>query len=313
MNPPKLINAGRRPIAVLLIAIAVAQGMAAAGSAEAIRMLLDAPAQSVLMPILIVATLALTAGAAVMGERWIGERLAQSFVSDTREMLFDAVIRQGTSGREARWLTPLVSDLAALRNWAARGPVRLITASLAGIAATVWFAIAWPQFVAALLPMVAGLGVIVVTSRHLTCVIARQRLARGALTRFLIRRVRAEVTGVTSPKGHGRKALAERSAQLCENAEQRAFVAGCMEAVAVASGGLSGLALVLAALGEPSPEKSGLIAGLALIAFIATRLLELARAIHAHAGGKVALRRIATLLRDPDPLRTPNSCPKQNP
>jgi ABC-type multidrug transport system fused ATPase/permease subunit len=306
MIPPKLISAQRRPVAVLLIAIAVAQGVAAAGSAEAVRMVMDAGPESLLMPALTVAALTLTAGAAVMAERWIGERLAQSFVSDTREMLFDAVIRQGTSGREARWLTPLVTDLAALRNWAARGPVRLITAALAGIAAAIWFAVAWPQFVEALLPMMAGLCVIVLTSRHLTCVIARQRLARGALTRFLIRRVRAEVTGATSPKGHGRKGLAERSAELCGNAERRAFVAGCMEAVAVASGGLSGLALVLSALSAPSPDKSSLIAGLALLAFIATRLLELARAIHAHAGGKVALRRIATLLGEPAPSRTSN-------
>lgn len=299
MKPPSLVAPQRRAVVAVLLVVALIQGVAAAGSAEAIRIAIGARADAMLMPALVIAAMAMTAGVAVLGERWVGERLAQSYVIDTRRCLFDAVIAQGSSGREARWLTPLVSDLAALRNWAARGPVRLVTASLAGSAATIWFLIAWPRHGVALVPMGIGLVLIMLGTRQLTHVIAEQRRERGALTSFLIRRVRAEVSARISPRGHGRNGLALRSARLGLKAERRAFVVGIMEATAVTAGALSALALVVAAVDSSSVDKGALIAGLALIAFIATRLLEIARALHAHVGGKVAQRRIARLLGDP--------------
>lgn len=297
MTPPRLIEANRRPVAALLLLLALAQGAAAAGSAEAVRLAIDADAATIAGPAAIVAALAIVAGLAVLGERWTGERLAQSFVSDTRRILFEAVIAQGTSGKEARWLTPLVSDLAALRNWAARGPIRLFTATLAGQAAAVWFAISWPQFGMALLPIAIGLAIVLGLTRRLTAAIADQRAARGALTRFLIRRVRLEVGGHVSPRGHGRNALADRSAKLGLCAERRAFMAGSMEAVAVSAGGIAALTMIAVAT-RADADGSTLVAGLALIAFIATRLLEFARALHAHIGGEVALRRISRLVSD---------------
>lgn len=298
MTPPSLIAPRRRLVVIALLTVALVQGVSAAGSAEAVRLTIAATGDAARKPALIVAGLAIAAGLAVLGERWIGERLAQSYVIDTRKCLFEAVIAQGSAGREARWLTPMVSDLAALRNWAARGPVRLVTATLAGSAASAWFALAWPGQALALLPIAAGLGFILIAARRLDRVIAAQRSQRGALTRFLIRRVRAEIAGDVSPHGHGRKGLALKSAELGRASEQRALQVGVMEAIAVITGALSALILVIIAMNAAAVDKSALIAGLALIGFIATRLLEVARALHAHVGGQVARRRVATLLRN---------------
>jgi hypothetical protein len=69
-----------------------------------------------------------------------------------------------------------------------------------------------------------------------------------------------------------------------------------MDAVAMSAGAIAALALVLLAGPAGEAGQSAMVAGLALIAFMSTRLLEVARALHAHVGGEVALRRLERLL-----------------
>lgn len=299
MNTPRLIEGSRRNVAALLVAVALGQGLAAAAGADAIRRTIETVPGPAPGPALMVAGLGLAAGLATLGERWVGERLAQSYVNDARRQLFEALIASGRSSREGRWLTPFVSDLAALRNWAARGPVRLATASLSTVAASLWFATAWPALSAALLPFALCLVAMAAAMPALRGAIASQRTVRGALTRFLIRRVRAEVAGICSPRGHGRKGLAERASELSRLAERRAAVAGVLEAAAVLAGALSALAVVVLVQLRPEQGQGALIGGLALAGFIASRFLEISRALHAHVGGRIALLRLGQLLSGP--------------
>jgi hypothetical protein len=194
----RLLSRARRPAAGGLVAVALGQAAAAAGTAEALRLAMETPAHKILAPASVAVLLAGATALAVLGERWIGERLAQSFVADARRALFESVIAS-PGRREARWITSFVGDLAALRNWAARGPVRLATASLAGLAAACWFAYGWPREAAALLPLVTGAGAMLLCCGHLAGVIEAQRRERGSLTRFLIRRLRAEIGSRVSP------------------------------------------------------------------------------------------------------------------
>lgn len=294
MSAPGLLAGHRRVMAAGLALLALGQAVLAVMFAEALDALLGSGQWFAIPMPLVAAALALAASLVLLGERWAGEAFAQSFVIDCREALFCAVVRNAGEGREARWLTGLVNDMAALRNYALRGTVRLWTSVVSGTAAAVWMLASMPQQRLAMLPILIGAALIVVLLRPLSGAIASQRNQRGKLNRFLIRRVRAEMAGIASRKGHGFRNLAQISDVLAARSVRRAEVAGAMDAIATLAGLAAALLIVLQWSGS---GRGGEIAGsLTLIAFISARLLETARALHARTGGQIALLRLARLL-----------------
>jgi ABC-type multidrug transport system fused ATPase/permease subunit len=262
--------------------------------AEALDALLGGQSWFGLPMVMVAAVLAVGAATLLLGESWAGESFAQSFVIDCREALFRAVVRNAGEGREARWLTGLVNDMAALRNYALRGTVRLWTSALAGSAAAGWMLLSMPVQRMALLPLALCTIALAVLLRPLSTTIASQRNQRGKLNRFLIRRVRAETTGQTSRKGHGFGNLADLSSVLGARSVRRAAIAGLMTSLALAAGLAAALIIVLR--WSPAAQGSGIARSLTLTAFIAARLQESARALHARSGGQIALLRLARLL-----------------
>lgn len=295
MSTPRLLARKRLHLAAALAVVALAQAGLAAAFAEAISTLVGEAATAEGQGGFPAATLALGIGAAMMAERVTAERFAQSFVTDCREQIFEAVIRNRGTGGEARWLTALVGDLTALRNYAVRGSVKLWTSMLAGIAASLWFLQAAPTMAPALLPFLAGVILIFGTTWLLQRQIARQRDARGRLNRFLIRRVRIELAGAPCPRGHGRKRLSALTDTLRSRIERRALIFGAMELLAALAGGLA--AVLLVTHQGKTTATATLVGQISLIGFIASRLLETARALHAQAGGRIALERLSGLLR----------------
>ena len=291
---PRLIARDRRASAAQLAILALAQaGLAAAFAGEIGALAAASPAAAALIaPI----AMAIAAGGALAMERYVAERFAQSFVIDCRAALFDSVIRHRGEGGDARWLTGLVGDMTALRNYAMRGSVKLVTAALSGCAALLWLMIGYPAFALAAVPLLVALALLVPVARLLSGTIARQRKERGRLTRFLIRRVRIEMSGQPTPNGHGRRNLASLSGTLAAKAIERASLVGGMEAVALTAGMASSLALILAGGGQ---DAGTLLAGFAIIGFAATRLLEAVRALHARIGGTVSLLRLQALIDRP--------------
>jgi hypothetical protein len=290
---PPLLAGKRRGLAALLAVLALGEAVLTVLFAAALDRLLAAdhpPALSLLAA----GGCAAMIGAALLLQRWVGEDFAQGFVADCRAAIFEEVTcHPGTEG-DARWLTVLLNDMAALRNYALRGTVRLWTSVLAASAAALWVGLTMPQLRPALLPLLMGAGAIMLLVWPLSRAITGQRQARGRLNRFLVRRVRAELSGNVSPKGHGFGKLATLSHSLAQASVRRARRAGTMDAVAA----LAGLAAALAAVWE---LRSGIgaasIAGsLTLLGFIAARLLDSARALHARAGGRIALARLERLL-----------------
>ena len=191
------------------------------------------------------ALFAILAGLAIVAERAMAERLAQSLVHDMRTALFEGVISHGRGTTEERWLTPLVGDLTALRNWAARGVVRVWTSGLAVVGGSLWFALAWRDSIAALIPFAAAIVLLPLLVGRLNATVSAQRVARGQLNRFLIRRVRAETAGLVHRGRHGRKCLNTRSLALTGWARRRANWAATIEAAMLVAGGLSALLLVI--------------------------------------------------------------------
>lgn len=315
---PRLLAPTRQAAAGSLAAIALAQALAAVVFAEAIDALLAGRQWFGLPMVLTLALLAIAGAVALLAERWIGERFAQSFVIDCRAALFGAAITVAgaidhtkpakraaakANAREARWLSGLINDLTALRNYALRGTVRLWTSALSGTAAAVWVLFANPDQRIAMLPLVLGACAIAGTLPTLADIIGQQRTARGQLNRFLIRRMRAEMTGQTSPRGHGFKRMASLSDKLGQLSVRRATIAGAMDGIAVLAGGLAAVIVVLGTL--PRGAGSQIAGTLTLVAFISARLLESARALHARTGGQIALTRFTRLIgQEPTPSPT---------
>ncbi len=298
MTPPKLLAKERRYLGLLLALVAIAQAAFAAAFADAISAMVGQTNVNATVALI----LATAFGVAMLAERWIAERFAQSFVLECRVEIFESVIRNRGEGHEARWLTSLVGDLTAIRNYAVRGSVKLWTSMLAGIVASAWFISSSPTMAIALLPILIGFALVIGTTFLLRRVISEQRNTRGRLNRFLIRRVRIEMAGAPSPRGHGRLRLVELSGGLRGKVERRALIFGTMELLAGVAGGVATVLLITKQVDLNA--TAALVGQISLIGFISTRLLETARALHARAGGRIALDRLANLLaRDPATAR----------
>lgn len=294
---PRLLSGSRMKLAVLLAALALGEALLAVLMAETIDRLLSGGTLLALPALPVAAGLAGLAGLALLTERWVGERFAQSFVIDCRAALFKAVTRHRGEGKDARWLTGLVNDMAALRNYALRGTVRLWTSALSAGGAIVWVALTMPCERTALLPLAAGTGCMILLARPLARAIDSQRSQRGRMNRFFVRRVRIEMAGKPVTNGHGFRTLASLSDELGRLSVRRAIVAGAMTAVIALAGLLATLMIAVTALA--SGNGAGIAGSLTLIAFISTRLMETSRALHARIGGGIALARLAQKLARP--------------
>lgn len=298
MNRPRLLAGRRRGLFAALVATGLAQAGLAAMTAGLIgrAVVADALAPPVAAGLTAAAVLA---GSAGLAERWLGERLAQDYVLETRQLLFTAAVPAIGLVEEARLLMPFVGDLAAVRNWAARGPAALVASCVGVVAGAALLVIRAPALAPGLAPLLAAGLLLALLYRRLAGRIADQRRVRARLTRFVMRRLRPP--GVPEQlaerrrlrRADGRR-LAARAAASARMAVRRATLVGVMEAIVLAAGG--GAALAILAVSGTTGQAS-LIAALGLAGFVAARLLDAARALHAQAGGRVALAQIALRLR----------------
>lgn len=286
---PRLLAGRRRHLAALLALIAVGEALLAVLFAGALdRLMTPAGAAPGTLPA--AGSIALAAAAALLLQRWLGEAFAQGFVTDCRGALYHAVTRHHGEDGDARWLTVLINDMAALRNYALRGTVRLWTSVTAVVATALWVGMTMPQLRMALAPLAIAVAVILLIAWRLTHAIAAQRIDRGRLNRWLVRRVRGQLGGLPNTNGRGFRKLGELSDAIARTSIRRAALAGAMDASATLGGLAAMLVIVVPAAG--GGQQAGLAGNLTLIGFIAARLLESARALHARIGGQIALRRL---------------------
>jgi ABC-type multidrug transport system fused ATPase/permease subunit len=303
---PALLAGRRGRLAALLAAVALGEALLAVLFAGTLDRMLASPSDP-LMPALAAGGLALLASLALLAQRWIGEDFAQSFVIDCREALFRAVTRHAGEGRDSPWLTGLINDMAALRNYALRGTVRLWTSMISAGGAGLWVLLTMPAQRVALLPLLLGALALALLASPLAQAIGEQRSQRGRLNRFLVRRVRAEMAGKRPAKGRGFRTLGNLSGDLGTLSVHRARWAGALDAVATLAGLAAALTLGIKAVGNGA--GTALAGDLMLVAFIGARLLETARALHARIGGGIALDRLERKLSRPVRGRASHSRP----
>ncbi|MEE4317776.1 MAG: hypothetical protein V2I74_12430 [Erythrobacter sp.] len=286
---PRLLAGRRRQLAALLAFIALGEALLAVLFASALdRLMTPNGAAPGALPV--AGGIALAAGATLLLQRWLGEAFAQGFVTDCRGALYHAVTRHRGEGGDARWLTVLINDMAALRNYALRGTVRLWTSVTAAGATALWVGLTMPQLRWALVPQGLAVVAIVIIAVWLSRAIVAQRADRGRLNRWLVRRVHGELGGVPITNGRGFRKLGELSDAIARTSIRRAALAGAMDASATLGGLAAMLVIVLPVFG--GGRQAGLAGSLMLIGFIAARLLESARALHARIGGRIALQRL---------------------
>lgn len=300
---PRLLAGRRRGLAAALVALAIGEALLVVLFAAELDQLLADPAPT---PLALAAGACIAAAAAIalLLQRWVGESFAQGYVADCRAALYAAVVRwRGATPGEggARWLTGLINDMASLRNYALRGTVRLWTSATAAGAAGLWVALTMPQLRVGLLPLLLGTAVVLLLTLPLSRAILIQRRERGRLNRFMVRRVRADLEGAPPRKGNGYRKLASLSATLAHASVTRAAAIGAMEAIATLAGLAAALVLVWQAGGRGG--HGGIAGHLTVIGFIAARLLESVRALHARIGGRIALERLAGLIASAPPRR----------
>lgn len=306
---PRLLAGRRRGLAAALVALAIGEALLVVLFAARLDLLLASPAPA---PAALAtgAGIAAAAAIALLLQRWVGESFAQGYVADCRAALYAAVVRWrgATSGETgARWLTGLINDMASLRNYALRGSVRLWTSATAAGAAGLWVALTMPQLRIGLLPLLLGTSVILLLTLPLSRAILVQRRERGRLNRFMVRRVRADLESAPPRKGNGYRKLASLSATLARAAVTRAAAIGAMEAIATLAGLAAALVLVWQAGGRSG--HAGIAGHLTVIGFIAARLLESVRALHARIGGRIALDRLAGMIASAPPRKRSRRTP----
>lgn len=298
MSLPPLFGPGRRGLAIALGSAGLAQAAAAAIAAAAASGALAEPARGAQLVGAMVLGGGLLAGA-VWIERRVGEGLAQSLVVELRQGLFGASIAAAHRLDRSRLAVPFVGDLAAVRNWAARGPVRLLGAGLAWGGSLAALGLLHPALWMSAVPLALAPLVALPVGRRLRRVIGRQRDIRGGMTRFILRRLERHAQ---RPDHIGRGAadaaeLGVRSGQLAEASVARAMLAADLEAVAVLAGGVASALAILAIIGG-SGSPAAAAGALPLVGFVAARLRDMARAEHARIAGEIALRRIAARLAE---------------
>lgn len=290
---PGLLTGGRGVWLVALVLSAISQAAAAAAFAEVLSLALRDDSDPRILSLL--GLIAALLAAASFAERLVGEMVAQSYIHAVRLELFEALIAHRGTTSEAQWLNPLVNDLGALRSWAARGPVRLLTSSIALVLAMAIFVFRYPQLAAAALPFPVCLVLVCWLAPKLRETIRQQRGARGGLTRFIVRRARIEASGLAGKNRRGRISMIDRSQQLWRLAVSRTRLFAVLEGLATAAPAVA-LVIVAAVTFGGGADPALAIAAITLIGFAGARQLEIVRAVHASIGGHVAHERIEKVL-----------------
>lgn len=299
MSLARLFGRGRRWRAAGLGLAGLGQAAAAAVSASAASAALASPEAAAPMLALMLAGGGAMAGALV-AERRLGEGLAQDYVRELRLTLFEASVRAVHGLDRARLAVPFVGDLAAVHNWAARGPIRLLAAGTACAGGLIALVGLHPELWPAALPLIAAPALAAPLGRSLRATIGQQRDIRGGMTRFVLRRLdrHAGQAPEDAELARHRLGLERRTARLVVASLRRATLAAGLEAVAIgASAAAAATVIGLSALVAGLPAAS-VVGAMALAGFAGARLRDMARAEHARIAGEVAHDRILARLRE---------------
>ncbi|NIA72425.1 ABC transporter ATP-binding protein [Pelagibius litoralis] len=274
---PRIIgeNRGRSIalVAVLALGQAAAAGVAAFATRDVFAAFRD---DSAILPLLALAAVA-AAGLAIallrVGERVVAERVGQNYAASLRLKLFahltEMSARDVAARRNGGLAMRFVGDLAAVRGWVSLGIARLVSASIVlPVATGVLFLLNVNLGIAASIPIVLGLGVMILAGPRLGPAHKRLRSRRARLAADMSERIphapELRLLGrIRTEKAH----LLRRTEKLIASAMARARGAAVLRAVPDVVSGFAAASLFLMALssGVAAAEAAGALAAVGLM------------------------------------------------
>ncbi|MDQ3552823.1 MAG: ABC transporter ATP-binding protein/permease [Chloroflexota bacterium] len=241
-------------------------------------------------------------------ERIWAERVGQSYVHDLRRALSRRLVRARPRDIERRSsgavMLRFVGDLTAIRRWVSAGLSRLIVAGTASAGALVALVV---------LNLVIGIGVLVVVLVGAAIAFGRGSALRQTAREARRRRARLagnigeKIAGLAAVQAFGAgkredRRFGRQSRKLREAMLDKAGVAGTVDAVAEATGGVALAAAVVLGMSEIAEGRASLgtiAAAMAIIGLVVPALRELGRVEQYRHDAAIAREKLIAFLEVP--------------
>ena len=274
---PPILDDGRRAkiafVATLALGQAVATGVAAFSTRDVFAAFRDDSAVLPVEALLLIAAAGCAIAVLRMMEQVAAEGLGQAYARALRLTLFDHLTRMSARDVSRRRIGALsmrfVGDLAAVRNWVARGIARLISAGIVLPASAVILYLLNPTLAAAAaVPIGIGLAAMALAGLPLGRMHRQLRSRRARLAADMSERIpmapELRLMGRTQLE---RDHLKRRSDRMIKSAVARTRVAETLRAIPDAASGLAAAAVLAVALtqGIAAAEAAAALAAIGLI------------------------------------------------
>lgn len=307
---PAVWRGSRRWWLLLLVGVGIGQALLAVAGGIAVgrafRALSRAPSASSEIWLLAVIVLASALGLAVLraAERFLAEKVGQSYVHELRMRLLDHVLagpmrdstRRSVGGTALRFS----SDLSAVRQWVSLGLARLVVA-----VPLLVVALAFLAWVSVLIAVASGIGVAVGMVAY--GLLARRVRGSSRQARRLRGKMAAEVTELVARLGvvvtHGAERREHnrigRGSRMLRDAQvQRGFDIGSLRAASEIAAGVATSGCIVAA-GLAGVAAHDVAAALIVLGALVVPLRDLGTVHEYRAGYAVAADRIAQVFARP--------------
>lgn len=264
---------GITTLAVLALGQAIATGVAAFSTRDVFAALRDHTGGVPSTALALIALSGLAIAILRIVERVIAERVGQSYASDLRIKLFRHFSRVPVSElaqrRRGGLALRFVGDLTAVRNWVSLGIARLISASIVlPIATLVVFAINPVLGIAAALPTLLGLVIMLLLGRRLGSIHRHLRSRRAGLAADMSERIPvAPELRLMGRMQIEHRSILNRTQKMISAAVARTRGTAVLRAVPDAVSGLAAAAVMLMAYrsGASAAQTAGVLAAVGLM------------------------------------------------
>ncbi|MEO1140428.1 MAG: ABC transporter ATP-binding protein [Pseudomonadota bacterium] len=304
---PRLWTMYRLRLLATVVALILIQGVAAAVAAFATRDLFSALHTGANLPLIAMASLALSGaviGLTRVSARLRGELIGQSYALDVRTALFDqeaAMARHDVAIRRTGYTSlRFVGDLTAIRNWPSRGLPRLAAAAILLPATLAVLGALNPQFLIGTAPvLMVGLIAITLGGLRLSDRHKRLRLRRGRIAADMAERMPiAPLLYAFGRHATEKDRIVQRSKEMIDAALDRTRLSETLKAVPDLLAGVLALIVIWSGV-QTGTSTANIAAGLAAIGIALAPTRDLATVWNHLSAFKVARAKCAAALARP--------------
>ena len=302
---PALWNVRRAMQLGLLVAAGIAQAAAALGMSFAASDLVGMPLNAAGHTLMLLGGSTLAAIGLAIGQSWLAERFAVSYVHELRLSFMETVLLTPRDGRARKFghvMTRVVNDMSAIKLWLSRGLVSIVATAAMLATIAVWLAMTGPDLAAALAMAVAAwLACAVLVLLPLTAAIRETRRRRGSVAGFSGTLLQLRYGLLTKGRGpHSMRVLGRKSDALGQALSRRAIWSGAIRATALP---IVPLVIVLmaqmTAAGDTQTGHADFALQILIASFVAAQLATVAAGFEYFQGARIAMQKLTSILAVP--------------